>query len=80
MNDQSGIQLSIARAVWAAHIHHAGGLSAASVALEGKTAACVSSWFSRHSSLVLNSTLRRATLQVLLHLSILQLNFGLRTC
>ena len=75
MSDQIGItpnspiQLSIARAVWAAHINYASGLSAANMALQGKTAASVANWFLRHSELVLNSTLRRATLQVLhLHL------------
>ena len=85
MSDQIGIQLSIARAVWAAHIHHASGLSAANMALQGKTAASVANWFLRHSELVLNSTLRRATLQVP-HLLIspstssLLLIFALRTC
>ena len=75
MSDQIGItpnspiQLSIARAVWAAHINYASGLAAANVALQGKTAEAVTSWFLRHSELVLNSTLRRATLQVP-HLSI----------
>jgi len=67
MSDQIGIQLSIARAVWAAHIHHASGLSAANMALQGKTAASVANWFLRHSELVLNSTLRRATLQDMLN-------------
>ena len=64
MDDQTGIQLSIARAVWSAHIQYAGGLAAASVALEGDPAVSVARWFSRHSELLLNSTLRRATLQV----------------
>ena len=63
LDERTGIQLCIARAVWQAHIQHAGEL-APNVALEGKTAACVATWFSRHSELVLNTTLRRTTLQV----------------
>ena len=82
LDERTGIQLCIARAVWQAHIQHASEL-AANVALEGKTAFCVANWFSRHSELVLNSTLRRAALQVpfpALHPACWSLDVADRTC
>ena len=60
-HDAESVRLCIAKAVWSAFINHSP-MTAARVALDGKTTACVRKWFDKNSGLVLSTgAWRRST-------------------